>query len=173
MMRPARQEAEMAENMSVVINVNGAGRAVSVEPRKTLADAIREDLGLTGTHLGCEHGVCGACTILLDGEVVRSCLMLAVQADGAEITTIEGIADGDDLHPMQSAFSEYHGLQCGFCTPGMILAGIDVVSRNPDPSPQEIREEMGGNICRCTGYQKIVESVQAAAAVMSAEGGSA
>ena len=163
----------MAENMSVVLNVNGAGRAVSVEPRKTLADAIREDLGLTGTHLGCEHGVCGACTILLDGEVVRSCLMLAVQADGAEITTIEGIADGDDLHPMQSAFSEYHGLQCGFCTPGMILAGIDVVSRNPDPSPQEIREEMGGNICRCTGYQKIVESVQAAAAVMSAEGGSA
>lgn len=163
----------MAENMSVVINVNGAGRAVSVEPRKTLADAIREDLGLTGTHLGCEHGVCGACTILLDGEVVRSCLMLAVQADGAEITTIEGIADGDALHPMQSAFSEYHGLQCGFCTPGMILAGIDVVSRNPDPSPQEIREEMGGNICRCTGYQKIVESVQAAAAVMSAEGGSA
>ncbi|MDE0375296.1 MAG: (2Fe-2S)-binding protein [bacterium] len=163
----------MAENMSVVINVNGAGRAVSVEPRKTLADAIREDLGLTGTHLGCEHGVCGACTILLDGEVVRSCLMLAVQADGAEITTIEGIADGDDLHPMQSAFSEYHGLQCGFCTPGMILAGIDVVSRNPDPSPQQIREEMGGNICRCTGYQKIVESVQAASAVMSAEGGSA
>ena len=163
----------MAESMSVVLNVNGADRAVSVEPRKTLADAIREDLGLTGTHLGCEHGVCGACTILLDGEVVRSCLMLAVQADGAAITTIEGIADGDDLHPMQSAFSEYHGLQCGFCTPGMILAGIDVVSRNPDPSPQEIREEMGGNICRCTGYQKIVESVQAAAAVMSAEGGSA
>ena len=162
----------MAENISVVLNVNGAGRAVSVEPRKTLADAIREDLGLTGTHLGCEHGVCGACTILLDGEVVRSCLMLAVQADGAEITTIEGIADGDALHPMQSAFSEYHGLQCGFCTPGMILAGIDVVSRNPDPSPQEIREEMGGNICRCTGYQKIVESVQAAAAAMS-EGGSA
>ncbi len=163
----------MAENMSVVLNVNGSGRSVSVEPRKTLADAIREDLGLTGTHLGCEHGVCGACTILLDGEVVRSCLMLAVQADGAEITTIEGIADGDALHPMQSAFSEYHGLQCGFCTPGMILAGIDVVSRNPDPSPQEIREEMGGNICRCTGYQKIVESVQAAAAAMSAEGGSA
>ena len=163
----------MAENMSVVLNVNGAGRAVSVEPRKTLADAIREDLGLTGTHLGCEHGVCGACTILLDGEVVRSCLMLAVQADGAEITTIEGVAAGDDLHPMQQAFSEYHGLQCGFCTPGMILAGIDVVSRNPDPSPQEIREEMGGNICRCTGYQKIVESVQAAAAAMSAEGGSA
>lgn len=163
----------MAENISVVLNVNGAGRAVSVEPRKTLADAIREDLGLTGTHLGCEHGVCGACTILLDGEVVRSCLMLAVQADGAEITTIEGIGTGDDLHPMQQAFSEYHGLQCGFCTPGMILAGIDVVSRNPDPSRQEIREEMGGNICRCTGYQKIVESVQAAAAAMSAEGGSA
>ena len=163
----------MAETMSVVLNVNGSGRSVSVEPRKTLADAIREDLGLTGTHLGCEHGVCGACTVLMDGEVVRSCLLFAVQADGAEITTIEGIADGDDLHPMQSAFSEYHGLQCGFCTPGMILAGIDVVSRNPDPSPQEIREEMGGNICRCTGYQKIVESVQAAAAAMSTEGGSA
>ena len=163
----------MAETMSVVLNVNGSGRAVSVEPRKTLADAIREDLGLTGTHLGCEHGVCGACTVLLDGEVVRSCLLLAVQADGAEITTIEGIGAGDDLHPMQQAFSEYHGLQCGFCTPGMILAGIDVVSRNPDPSPQQIREEMGGNICRCTGYQKIVESVQAAAAVMSTEGGSA
>ena len=162
----------MAETMSVVLNVNGAGRSVSVEPRKTLADAIREDLGLTGTHLGCEHGVCGACTVLMDGEVVRSCLMLAVQAGGAEITTIEGIGQ-DDLHPMQQAFSEYHGLQCGFCTPGMILAGIDVVSRNPDPSPQEIREEMGGNICRCTGYQKIVESVQAAAAAMSTEGGSA
>ena len=163
----------MAETMSVVLNVNGSGRSVSVEPRKTLADAIREDLGLTGTHLGCEHGVCGACTVLMDGEVVRSCLLLAVQADGAEITTIEGIGLGDDLHPMQEAFSEYHGLQCGFCTPGMILAGIDVVSRNPDPSPQEIREEMGGNICRCTGYQKIVESVQAAAAAMSTEGGSA
>ena len=163
----------MAETVSVVLNVNGAGRPVSVEPRKTLADAIREDLGLTGTHLGCEHGVCGACTVLIDGEVVRSCLMLAVQAGGAEITTIEGIGEGDDLHPMQQAFSEYHGLQCGFCTPGMILAGIDVVSRNPDPSPQHIREEMGGNICRCTGYQKIVESVQAAAVVMSTEGGSA
>ena len=163
----------MAETMSVALNVNGAGRTVSVEARKTLADAIREDLGLTGTHLGCEHGVCGACTVLLDGEVVRSCLMLAVQAEGAEITTIEGIGAGDDLHPMQTAFSQYHGLQCGFCTPGMILAGIDMLSRNPDPSPQQIREEMGGNICRCTGYQKIVESVQAAAAEMSSEGGSA
>ena len=163
----------MAETRSVVLNVNGAGRAISVEPRKTLADAIREDLGLTGTHLGCEHGVCGACTVLLDDEVVRSCLLFAVQAEGAEITTIEGIGSGDTLHPMQQAFSQYHGLQCGFCTPGMILAGIDVLSRNPDPSPQEIREEMGGNICRCTGYQKIVESVQAAAAEMSNDGGSA
>lgn len=163
----------MAESMNVVLNVNGAAKAISVEPRKTLADAIREDLGLTGTHLGCEHGVCGACTVLLDGEVVRSCLLFAVQATGAEITTIEGIGTGGALHPMQQAFSQYHGLQCGFCTPGMILAGIDMVSRNPDPSPQEIREEMGGNICRCTGYQKIVESVQAAAAEMSSEGGSA
>ena len=163
----------MAETRSVVLNVNGASRTISVEPRKTLADAIREDLGLTGTHLGCEHGVCGACTVLFDGEVVRSCLLFAVQAEGAEITTIEGIGDGDALHPMQRAFSEYHGLQCGFCTPGMILAGIDVLSRNPDPGRQEIREEMGGNICRCTGYQKIVESVQAAAAEMSKEGVSA
>ncbi len=163
----------MAETTSVVLDVNGASRAVSVEPRKTLADTIREDLGLTGTHLGCEHGVCGACTILLDGEVVRSCLLFAVQAEGSQITTIEGIGSADGLHPMQTAFSEYHGLQCGFCTPGMILAGIDVLSRNPDPSPQEIREEMGGNICRCTGYQKIVESVQAAAAEMSNEGGGA
>ena len=160
----------MAETRSVVLNVNGTSRTISVEPRKTLADAIREDLRLTGTHLGCEHGVCGACTILFDGEVVRSCLLFAVQAEGAEITTIEGIGDGDALHPMQRAFSEYHGLQCGFCTPGMILAGIDVLSRNPDPSRQQIREEMGGNICRCTGYQKIVESIQAAAAEMSKEG---
>jgi carbon-monoxide dehydrogenase small subunit len=167
------QEAKMAEMRSVVLNVNGTSRTISVEPRKTLADAIREDLGLTGTHLGCEHGVCGACTVLFDGEVVRSCLLFAVQAEGAEITTIEGIGDGDALHPMQRAFSEYHGLQCGFCTPGMILAGIDVLSRNPDPSRQQIREEMGGNICRCTGYQKIVESVQAAAAEMSKEGVSA
>ena len=163
----------MAETRSVVLNVNGTSRTISVEPRKTLADAIREDLGLTGTHLGCEHGVCGACTVLFDGEVVRSCLLFAVQAEGAEITTIEGIGDGDALHPMQRAFSEYHGLQCGFCTPGMILAGIDVLSRNPDPSRQQIREEMGGNICRCTGYQKIVDSVQAAAAEMSKEGVSA
>ncbi len=163
----------MAETRSVTLKVNGARKVISVEPRKTLADAIREDLGLTGTHLGCEHGVCGACTILLDGEVARSCLLFAVQAEGAEITTIEGIGSGDDLHPMQEAFARYHGLQCGFCTPGMILAGIDMLSRNPDPTPQQIREEMGGNICRCTGYQKIVESVQAAAVEMSEEGVSA
>lgn len=165
-----QEEAKMAETISVVLNVNGAGKEITVEPRKTLADAIREDLGLTGTHLGCEHGVCGACTVLMDGEMVRSCLLFAAQGAGAEITTIEGIGEGGELHPMQRAFSEYHGLQCGFCTPGMILAGIDVLRRNPDPSPQEIREEMGGNICRCTGYQKIVESVQAAAAEMSKEG---
>ena len=163
----------MAETRSVTLKVNGASKVISVEPRKTLADAIREDLGLTGTHLGCEHGVCGACTILLNGEVARSCLLFAVQAEGAEITTIEGIGSGDDLHPMQEAFARYHGLQCGFCTPGMILAGIDMLSRNPDPTSQQIREEMGGNICRCTGYQKIVESVQAAAVEMSEEGVSA
>ena len=156
----------MAEMMNVHLNINGSTSSISVEPRKTLADAIREDVGLTGTHLGCEHGVCGACTVLLDGEMVRSCLMFAVQAEGSEITTIEGLGQNGELHPMQAAFSEYHGLQCGFCTPGMILAGVDFVSRNPNPTAEEVREGMSGNICRCTGYQKIVESVQAAAAEM-------
>ena len=157
----------MSDVISFDLSVNGELRSVSAEPRKTLADVLREDLGLTGTHLGCEQGGCGACTVLLDGEVVRSCLMFAVQAQETEITTIEGIGSGGELHPMQAAFSEYHGLQCGFCTPGMILAAIDFVGRNPDPSADEIREGLNGNICRCTGYQKIVESVAAAATEMS------
>ena len=156
----------MSDAVSFDLSVNGELRSVSAEPRKTLADVLREDLGLTGTHLGCEQGGCGACTVLLDGEVVRSCLMFAVQAQEAEITTIEGIGSTEELHPMQTAFSEYHGLQCGFCTPGMILAAIDFVERNPDPSADEIREGLNGNICRCTGYQKIVESVTAAAIEM-------
>ena len=156
----------MSDANSFDLSINGELRSVSAEPRKTLADVLREDLGLTGTHLGCEQGGCGACTVLLDGEVVRSCLMFAVQAQEAEITTIEGIGSTGELHPMQAAFSEYHGLQCGFCTPGMILAAIDFVERNPDPSADEIREGLNGNICRCTGYQKIVESVAAAAIEM-------
>ena len=149
------------------LKVNGVEHEALVEPRLTLADFLRTDLGLTGTHLGCEQGGCGACTVLLDGEVVRSCLMFGVQAQETEITTIEGIGSTGELHPMQAAFSEYHGLQCGFCTPGMILAAIDFVGRNPDPSADEIREGLNGNICRCTGYQKIVESVAAAATEMS------
>lgn len=157
----------MMAQVAVTLNVNGRSQTTLAEPREILADVLRDRLGLTGTHLGCEHGVCGACTVLVDGEMVRSCLMFAVQAQGAEITTIEGLEEDGELHPMQKAFSEYHGLQCGFCTPGMILAGVDLLKRNPDPSAQEVREDMGGNICRCTGYQKIVESVLGAAREMN------
>ncbi len=157
----------MMAQVAITLNVNGRSQTTLAEPREILADVLRDRLGLTGTHLGCEHGVCGACTVLLDGEMVRSCLMFAVQAQGAEVTTIEGLEQDGDLHPMQKAFSEYHGLQCGFCTPGMILAGIDLLKRNPDPSADEVREDMGGNICRCTGYQKIVESVLGAAREMN------
>ena len=153
--------------VAITLNVNGRSRTALAEPREILADVLRDRLGLTGTHLGCEHGVCGACTVLLDGEMVRSCLLFAVQAQDAEITTIEGVEQNGELHPMQKAFSEYHGLQCGFCTPGMILAGIDLLKRNPDPTADQVREDMGGNICRCTGYQKIVESVLGAAREMN------
>ncbi|MYA38516.1 MAG: (2Fe-2S)-binding protein [Acidimicrobiia bacterium] len=153
--------------VAITLNVNGRNQTTLAEPREILADVLRDRLGLTGTHLGCEHGVCGACTVLLDGEMVRSCLVFAVQAQGAEITTIEGLEENGELHPMQKAFSEYHGLQCGFCTPGMILAGIDLLKRNPDPTAEEVRDDMGGNVCRCTGYQKIVESVLGAAREMN------
>ena len=153
--------------VAITLNVNGRNQTTLAEPREILADVLRDRLGLTGTHLGCEHGVCGACTVLLDGEMVRSCLLFAVQAQGAEITTIEGLEQDGELHPMQKAFSEYHGLQCGFCTPGMILAGVDLLKRNPDPTADEVRDDMGGNICRCTGYQKIVESVLGAAREMN------
>lgn len=157
----------MMAQVAITLNVNGRNQTALAEPREILADVLRDRLGLTGTHLGCEHGVCGACTVLLDGEMVRSCLLFAVQVQGAEITTIEGLEENGELHPMQKAFSEYHGLQCGFCTPGMILAGIDLLKRNPDPTAQEVRDDMGGNICRCTGYQKIVESVLGAASEMN------
>lgn len=149
--------------MKVSLNVNGRERELDVEPRKTLLDALRDDLLLVGTHAGCEHGVCGACTILLDGEPVRSCLMFAVQADGHAITTIEGLATAPgELNIIQDAFCETHGLQCGFCTPGMILASHALLQRNDDPTREEIVEAISGNICRCTGYGQIVEAVELA-----------
>jgi aerobic-type carbon monoxide dehydrogenase small subunit (CoxS/CutS family) len=154
----------MQEEFVVVrLAVNGVERQVGVEPRRLLCDALREDLGLTGTNLGCEQGVCGSCTVLVDGRSVRSCLMFAVQADGCEVTTVEGLAADGELHPLQAAFREKQGLQCGFCTPGFLMTGVELLRRNPDPSEAEVRDALAGNICRCTGYQHIVEAVQAAA----------
>lgn len=147
----------------VQFTVNGKAETVSVAPRASLADALREALGLTGTHIGCEHGVCGACTILLDGEPVRSCLMFAVQAEGAAITTIEGIGDPKSPHPLQRAFNECHGLHCGFCTPGMIVTLSAFLKENPKPTSDEVREAISGNLCMCTGYQNIVRSALRAA----------
>ena len=141
---------------------------IEVEPRRTLADAIRDDCGLTGTHLGCEHGVCGACTVLVDGRPVRSCLMFAVQAEGAEIRTVEGLADGDELHPLQKAFWQHHGLQCGFCTPGFLMLAAGVLEANPEIDDEALRDALSSNLCRCTGYQNIVKAVRAAAAEMRA-----
>ena len=152
---------------AITISVNGEDRTADAEPRKLLSDFIREDLGLTGTHVGCEQGVCGACTILLDGEPVRSCLLFAVQADGARIETIESLgADAGTLHPVQQAFWEKHGLQCGFCTPGMVLTAKAFLERNPSPTEEEVRIALEGNICRCTGYVFIVSSVLHAAELM-------
>ncbi len=150
------------------MTVNGVAREGSVEPRRLLVDFLREDLGLTGTHIGCEHGICGACTILFNGESARSCLMLAVQADGAEIVTVEGLAKNGKLHPLQEAFWEHHALQCGFCTPGMLLAALDFLKTNPNPTEEEIRVGLSAVLCRCTGYQGIVEAVTAAAQKMRA-----
>ncbi|MHC4548076.1 MAG: (2Fe-2S)-binding protein [Planctomycetota bacterium] len=147
----------------IKLTINGTEYAETVEPRRLLADFLREDLGLTGTHVGCEHGVCGACTILLDGRTARSCLMFAVQADGAEVLTIEGLARDGDLTPLQRAFWENHGLQCGFCTPGFLMCARELLEHNPSPTEDEIREAMAGVLCRCTGYHHIVESVKAAA----------
>ena len=154
----------MAEKMTVRLKINGRDYEGTCEPRKLLVDFIREDLRLTGTHVGCEHGVCGACTILLDGRTVRSCLMLAVQAEGHELRTVEGLAPaGEPLHPIQEAFSEKHGLQCGFCTPGFLMSVEELLRDDPDPSEETIRSRLSGNICRCTGYQNIVEAVRYAA----------
>ncbi len=159
----------MAEKMAVRLKVNGKEYEGSCEPRKLLVDFIREDLRLTGTHVGCEHGVCGACTILMDGRTVRSCLMFAVQADGAELLTVEGLAKGNELHPIQQAFWDQHGLQCGFCTPGMLMTIYEFVDKNPKPSEEEIREALAGNLCRCTGYVNIVKAVQQVTGTLPAE----
>ena len=147
----------------VQLSVNGMAREMTVEARKTLADALREDLGLTGTHLGCEHGVCGACTVLVNGEAIRSCLMLAVQARGSAVITIEGLETDGQLHPVQQAFKESHSFQCGFCTPGFVMSTVAFLNETQSPSEADIREALSGNICRCTGYQSIVEGVKLAA----------
>jgi aerobic carbon-monoxide dehydrogenase small subunit len=153
---------------AITMTVNGEARRGYAEPRKTLADFIREDLALTGTHLGCEHGVCGACTVLLDGSAVRSCLVFAVQAEGSEITTIEGIGPSDGtLGPVQEAFRQAHGLQCGFCTPGFVVSVHAFLAENPSPTVDEIKEGLSGNLCRCTGYQGIIKAVQIAAETMN------
>jgi len=154
----------MPPTVPIGLNVNGVRHELNVEPRWLLVDVIREVLGLTGTHIGCEHGVCGTCTVLVNGETARSCLMLAVTADGAEILTVEGLSRGDRLHPLQEAFREAQGLQCGFCTPGMLMLAHELLRDNPAPSEQEIREAISANLCRCTGYQGIVEAVGLAAA---------
>lgn len=159
----------MTQTYPVSIHVNGRRYEREVDARLLLSDFLRHELGLTGTHVGCEHGVCGACTVLLEGEAVRSCLLFAVQCDGLELTTVEGLAQGPgDLHPLQEAFWEAHGLQCGFCTPGMLLTVLPFLERNPQPTEAQIRQEISGNLCRCTGYQHIVDAVQLAAQKLAA-----
>ena len=153
----------MSEKISLTAIINGAEHTATVEPRRSLADFLRHDLGLVGTHVGCEHGVCGACTVMLDGRTVRSCLLFAAQADGSEVTTIEGIGTDEALHPLQTAFQQHHAVQCGFCTPGMILAALELLRDNPDPTDEEIRAGLSGNLCMCTGYVNIVRAVRAAA----------
>jgi aerobic-type carbon monoxide dehydrogenase small subunit (CoxS/CutS family) len=156
--------------VEIALTVNGEPRRATAEARTTLADFLREQLGLTGTHLGCEHGVCGACTVLLDGLAVRACLMLAVQARDREVTTIEGLADADTFHPVQQGFYDSHAFQCGFCTPGFVMTTVELLAEDPDVDEAEIREALSGNICRCTGYESIVEGVKLAARRVS-EGG--
>jgi len=158
----------MAQMLSITLTVNGIRHELAVEPRWLLVDVIREMVGLTGTHIGCEHGVCGTCTVLLNGETVRSCLMLAAGADGAEILTVEGLGGADGLTPIQEAFREAQGLQCGFCTPGMLMLAHELLRDHPAPSEQEIRETISANLCRCTGYQGIVDAVRLAATRVAA-----
>ena len=158
------------ETVTYVLTVNNVRHTVQTEPRKLLLDVLREDLGLTGPHTGCEHGVCGACTVLLDGRTIRSCLMLGVQAAGARIVTIEGLAQDGALHPLQDEFSAHHALQCGFCTPGMILTALEFLEEHPEPTEADVREALSGNLCRCTGYDSIVDAVLAAAVKMRGGG---
>ena len=163
-----------AQTWPIRLTVNGQPRTADVPVRRTLADFLRDDLGLTGTHLGCEHGVCGSCTVLVDGQAVRSCLMLAVQADGAEVLTIEGLAGADgSLHPIQQAFMETHAFQCGFCTPGFVMTVYDLLTSQPDVPREEIRPALSGNLCRCTGYQSIVAGVELAQQKLGAAHGTA
>ena len=152
----------MATPVRVTMTVNGVERTAEVEPRLLLVHYLRDHVGLTGTHVGCDTSNCGACTVHLNGDAVKSCTLLAAQADGAEVTTIEGIGSEGDLHPVQEAFWEHHGLQCGYCTPGMIMAGADLLAKNADPSEEEVREALAGNLCRCTGYHNIVKAVMSA-----------
>ena len=158
----------MSEKVNVSLEVNGKQYAIEIEVRRNLADALRDDCGLTGTHVGCEHGVCGACTVLFDGKPVRACLMFAVQAQGTPIRTVEGLANGDTLHPMQQAFWEQHGLQCGFCTPGFLMLAVGALEAEPNMSDEQLRHLLSSNLCRCTGYQNIVKAVCAAARTMRA-----
>jgi aerobic carbon-monoxide dehydrogenase small subunit len=156
----------VSDKLDITLNVNGRDYTVRAEARRTLVDVIRDDCGLTGTHIGCEHGICGACTVILDDEAVRACLMFAVQADGKKIRTVEGLANGDTLHPVQQAFIDHHGLQCGFCTPGFLMLAVNVLERQPDISDEDMLDVLASNLCRCTGYQNIIKAVRAAAAEM-------
>jgi carbon-monoxide dehydrogenase small subunit len=156
----------MTEKLDITLTINGRDHAIRVEARKTLVDAIREDCGQTGTHIGCEHGICGTCTVILDDTVVRSCLMFAVQAQGRKIRTVEGLADGEDLHPLQRAFITHHGLQCGFCTPGFLMLAVNTLEQNPDIADEDLLDILSSNLCRCTGYQNIIKAVRAAAVEM-------
>ncbi|HEY6701629.1 MAG TPA: (2Fe-2S)-binding protein [Pseudolabrys sp.] len=153
----------MSAKTAITLTINGRDCAIAVEPRRTLADAIREDCGHTGTHIGCEHGICGACTVIVDDEPVRSCLMFAVQANGRKIRTVEGLATGDKLHPIQQAFMDHHGLQCGFCTPGFLMLAVGVLEREPNINDEDLLDVLSSNLCRCTGYQNIIKAVRAAA----------
>jgi carbon-monoxide dehydrogenase small subunit len=150
----------MTQKIDIELHINGCGHAVRVEPRKTLVDVIRDECGLTGTHIGCEHGVCGACTVIIDDDAVRSCLMFAVQAQGKRIRTVESLADGEKLHPMQAAFIAHHALQCGFCTPGFLMLAVNALETNPDLTDEEILDLLSSNLCRCTGYQNIIKAVR-------------
>lgn len=162
------------QKISVMLKINGRNQQLDVAPRWSLADALRHQVGLTGTHVGCEQGVCGACTVLLDGEPVRSCLMFAVQAEGRDLTTVEGLTPDEGLSPLQHAFQEHHALQCGFCTPGILLTAEALLTRNPEATEKEVREALSGNLCRCTGYQFIVDAVLAArSARLVPQGGNA